>query len=115
MSGGPPAPPRVRRVREVQGMMEQSRFYSQHVTPGVPLVMRGAASHWRAVREWSLPFLADLGRHAPVIVSMSNEEVSRSQKDTSMTLGQYIEGMVTPGALAEGHAPAHGGAGGRCV
>lgn len=54
-----------------------------------PVVLRGAASHWPALRTWTLPFLAKLGVTTPVVVATSNEEREPTTKEAT-TLGAYV-------------------------
>eukprot|EP00164_Ancoracysta_twista_P007385 GFYU01010473.1.p1 GENE.GFYU01010473.1~~GFYU01010473.1.p1 ORF type:complete len:446 (-),score=56.51 GFYU01010473.1:159-1496(-) len=68
-------------------------FYREHIVPGVPCLLPGYAAQWKAVKEWSPQYFADLsshGRDIEVAVSLSNEEVNGTVK-TKMTFRQYIE------------------------
>lgn len=60
-----------------------------------PVVLRGAASHWPALRTWTLPFLAKLGVTTPVVVATSNEEREPTTKETT-TLGAYVAMLQEP-------------------
>ena len=102
-------PPVWRKVAERDcrdGQFSRDWFYPQHVDVGVPVILRGAANEWPAVRKWSLDYLADHGADTRVTVSLSNEEVEASVKDQSMTLSQYIRAVLGSPQTRDGGMPA---------
>ena len=82
-------------VREVvvAETFDRAWFYREHVDPGVPVILRGAASAWPAVQSWSFDSLARMGREERVTLSIGVEEVGVTVKSRSRTLAEHIQAI----------------------
>ncbi|AKJ01609.1 lysine-specific demethylase 8 [Archangium gephyra] len=67
-------------------------FTRSYVKPGRPVVLRGGASHWPALRQWTLERLRSLGAEQPVEVEVGNAMQGANPR-LRMTLGAYIDAL----------------------
>lgn len=96
-------------VPEVQGALHPADFSRHHLTPHLPVVMRGAAKAWPCMGTWTPTYFADLygevevglinvsieeaeemDTHIPRVDTVSLQEVVDSIRDGSMRYARFI-------------------------